>query len=147
MRTLPIIALAADGAFTSHAIVLGDVRDEDLAPLLTVFYDRLADDPLLAPYFAPLDMATHVPRIADFWSTLLFHSGRYQGNAFRPHLKLDGLRGCHFARWVDAFEETVDAHHAGPVADEMKTIARRIAATMQPRLGVTTCAGRRAAAQ
>jgi hemoglobin len=113
-----------------------DVRDADIAPLLADFYDAVARDALLAPYFAGLDMAAHIPRIADFWSTLLFHTGRYAGNAFRPHAEMPGLSAEHFARWVATFERTVDARHAGPDAMRMKDLAHRIAYSMQLRLGI-----------
>lgn len=113
-----------------------DVTDADLVPLLRAFYDALGDDPGLAPYFAPLDMAAHVPRIADFWSTMLWHTGRYAGNAFRPHLALEGLRAEHFGRWLDTLAATVDARHAGPDAERLKTIGHRIAFAMQLRLGI-----------
>ena len=68
-----------------------DLQDNDLSDVLVSFYAAVADDPLLAPYFASLDMSTHMPRIVAFWSTILFHTGRYSGNAFRPHLSMPGL--------------------------------------------------------
>ena len=113
-----------------------DVQDADIAPLLRAFYDTVERDALLAPYFAALDMDAHIPRIADFWSTLLFHTGRYAGNAFRPHAEMPGLAAEHFARWVATFERTVDARHAGPDAERMKELAHRIAYSMQLRLGI-----------
>ena len=80
-----------------------DLQDNDLSDVLVSFYAAVADDPLLAPYFASLDMSTHMPRIVAFWSTMLFHTGRYSGNAFRPHLSMPGLTAEHFApgwrRW------------------------------------------------
>jgi hemoglobin len=113
-----------------------DLRDEDLHPLLVAFYATLADDTLLAPYFATVDMPAHLPRIVDFWSTLLFHTGSYSGNAFRPHLDMPGLTAAHFARWLATLENTVGASHAGPNADRMKALALRIAYSMQLRLGI-----------
>ena len=61
-----------------------DLRDDDLHDVLTAFYAAVAEDPVLAPYFANLDMADHMPRIVAFWSTMLFHTGRFSGNAFEP---------------------------------------------------------------
>ncbi len=113
-----------------------DLTEEGIAPLLVAFYDDVARDPLLAPYFAALDMREHIPRIADFWSTIVFHSGRYSGNAFRPHLAMPGLTAAHFARWVATLERTVDARVAGPKADLMKALGHRIAYSMQVRLGI-----------
>ncbi|MDB4887886.1 MAG: globin [Gemmatimonadetes bacterium] len=113
-----------------------DLRDEDLLPLLTDFYTRVERDALLAPYFAAVDMSAHMPRIADFWSTLIFHTGRYSGNAFRPHLSMPGLTAEHFAHWLQTLEATVDAHAAGPAAEHMKALGHRVALGMQMRLGI-----------
>ena len=114
-----------------------DLRDEDLPALLTAFYDTIERDPLLAPYFAAVDMAEHIPRIADFWSTMIWHTGRYAGNAFRPHLEMPGLTAEHFARWLRTLEATVDARFAGESAEVMKSIGHRVAWSMQLRLGIT----------
>ena len=116
---------------------LVDLRDEDLYDLLVAFYETVSADALLAPYFAEVDMREHMPRIVNFWSTLLFHSGRYSGNAFAPHLKMPGLTAGHFARWVATLEATVDARFAGPFAQTMKEVGHRIAYSMQLRLGIT----------
>lgn len=113
-----------------------DVRDEDLHDLLVAFYDTVGADEMLAPYFAPVDMREHIPRISDFWSTLLFGTRRYTGNAFRPHSVMPGLTGAHFARWLATLEATVDERFAGPSAEQMKALGHRIAYSMQIRLGI-----------
>jgi hemoglobin len=122
-----------------------DLRDEDLTEILTSFYATLEDDPLLASYFAPVDMREHIPRIVGFWSTLLFGTKRYSDNAFAPHLRLEGLTGPHFARWVATLEKTIDERFEGPYAERMKEIAHRIAYSMQLRLGISPFAPYRAA--
>ncbi len=119
-----------------HAPTRDDLTEDAIPPLLVDFYDTIAADPLLAPYFAHVDMREHIPRIADFWSTIIFHSGRYTGNAFRPHLAMPGLTGAHFARWVGTLEQTVDARVVGPRAEAMKALGHRIAYSMQVRLGL-----------
>ena len=78
-----------------------------------------------------------MPRIVAFWSTMLFHTGRYSGSAFRPHLNMPGLTAGHFARWVDTLEYTLDARFAGVNVERMKDLAHRIAHSMQLRLGIT----------
>jgi len=137
---LPIVHADTGGALlvTGHTTAdRPDLRDEDLNELLVDFYAGIARDPYLAPYFATVDMAAHMPRIVDFWSTLVFHTARYSGNAFRPHQAMPGLTAEHFARWVGAMEATVDGRAAGPHADRMKALAHRIAYSMQLRLGIT----------
>jgi hemoglobin len=150
MRTLPIVApggapeLDAPRPVTgSAARSNGDLRDEDLHGVLVAFYAAVEADPLLAPYFASVDMPGHLPRIVDFWSTLLFHTGRYSGNAFRPHLEMPGLTGEHFERWLATLEKTVDAQHAGDTTERMKALAHRVASAMQVRLGITLGMGYR----
>lgn len=115
---------------------LPDLQDGDILGVLAAFYATVEADPLLAPYFSGVDMASHMPRIADFWSTLLFHTGRYSGNAFRPHLEMPGLTAAHFGRWLATLEATVDTLHAGPNAELMKNLAHRVAYSMQLRLGI-----------
>lgn len=132
----PIPRTTASSASATD-VPASDVRDEDLHDLLVDFYAAVALEPLLAPYFAEVDMAEHIPRIANFWSTLLFHTGRYSGNAFRPHMAMPGLDAPHFGRWVATMEATVDARFAGPVAENLKALAHRIAYSMQLRLGVS----------
>jgi hemoglobin len=148
MSTLPIVPLPdAPGARATAASPGGDrpeLRDEDLHGVLVAFYDVVTRDPLLAPYFGSVDMPAHMPRIVDFWSTMLFHTGRYAGNAFRPHLDMPGLTGAHFARWVATLEATVDARHAGAAAERMKELAHRVAYGMQLRLGIEPFAAYRA---
>lgn len=115
---------------------LPDLRDEDLHGVLTSFYEKIERDPLLQRYFVDVDMTAHMPRIVGFWSTLLFHTGRYSGNAFLPHQRMPGLTGEHFAHWVATLESIVDARFAGTSADLMKALAHRIAYSMQLRLGI-----------
>lgn len=138
MTNLPIIApIAPDADALQRAFPAPDLRDEDLHGLLTAFYIAIETDPLLAPYFTHVDMRAHMPRIVDFWSTLIFHTGRYTGNAFLPHASMPDLAAEHFAHWVATLERTLDARFAGPHAERMKDLAHRIAYSMQLRLGIT----------
>lgn len=114
-----------------------DIRDEDLHDTLTAFYAIIAVDPLLLRYFERVDMSVHMPRIVAFWSTLLFHTRNYSGNAFKPHLEMAGLDSEHFAFWVGTLEQVVDERFSGPTATTMKELAHRIAYSMQLRLGIS----------
>ena len=114
-----------------------DITESDLNDTLTFFYDQITVDPLLRRYFDDVDMRSHMPRIVAFWSTLLFHTRQYTGNAFRPHLEMQGLSADHFALWVASLEQVVDARFAGPAASLMKGLAHRIAYSMQVRLGIS----------
>ena len=113
-----------------------DLRAEDLRQTLVAFYERVEAEPLLAPYFEGIDMMAHMPRIESFWATMLFHTGTYKGSAFQPHLAMPGLTSEHFERWVVTLDATLDARFDGPATEQMKALARRIAYSMQVRLGI-----------
>lgn len=118
-----------------------DLTDGDLFDLLRDFYDALERDPLVGPYFAAVDMSEHLPRITDFWSTMLFGTRRYSSNAFQPHARLEGLTSEHFGRWLATLEGVIDRRFAGRYAEEMKTSAHRIAYSMQLRMGIAPLSG------
>ena len=128
--------VASNSRVTADAGPTRDLADDDLHELLVAFYETVEKDELLAPYFAPVDMREHMPRIVDFWSTILFQTGRYTGNAFRPHAAMPGLTGEHIAHWLAVLDATIDARFAGPAAEYMKDMGHRIAYSMQLRLGI-----------
>ena len=116
---------------------LPDIGTEaDIKKLVDTFYDRVNADPLLAPVFnevAQVNWPAHLPLMYDFWSGLLLHTSRYQGQPFRQHLPLP-IAGPHFAQWLVLFLRTVDELFAGAVADEAKLRARSIAHVFEARL-------------
>ena len=66
-----------------------DITDRrDVACLVNVFYDRVRDDDLLGPIFddvAHVDWATHLPRMYDFWESVLFSTATFKSTPFvRP---------------------------------------------------------------
>jgi hemoglobin len=123
-------------ASSSPAATQRDLADEDLHELMVRFYGALVRDPLVGRYFAELDLSAHIPRIVAFWSTALFRTRRYSGNAFLPHQRLEGLTSAHFARWIQIFEREVGEAFEGPNAKRILSNAHRIAYSMQIRLGI-----------
>lgn len=112
------------------------LTETDIKLLVDSFYDKVNADALLAPVFnefAHVDWPAHLPRMYDFWSSLLLHTSRYQGQPFRKHIPLP-IDGAHFDRWLILFHRTVDELFAGPVAEEAKLRARSIAYVFESRL-------------
>lgn len=98
---------------------------EDLIELLDAFYAKVRMDPLIGTVFndlAKVNWEEHLPKIYNFWDTLLFGAENYRGRPFPPHLPLD-LEAKHFQRWLHLFFETVDEKFAGLKADEIKSRA------------------------
>jgi hemoglobin len=116
-----------------------DTRD-DVECLVRAFYGKALTDPMIGFLFtdvAKLDLEAHVPVITDFWATMLLGEKSYGGGAFAPHVSLHrkaGLKAPHFERWLWLWRGTVDELFAGPVADEAKAHANRVAAAFYRRL-------------
>jgi len=114
-----------------------DIQTEaDIKRLVNTFYDKVNADPLLGPIFnevAHVDWPAHLPKMYDFWSSVLLHTSRYQGRPFPPHVPLP-IDGTHFQRWQALFLLTVDELFAGPVAEMAKLRAQNIALVFQARL-------------
>ena len=112
----------------------------DLEVLLRAFYTRVFADPIIGFIFtdvAGLDLEEHLPRVTDFWETVLLGGKAYRGGAFRPHAEIDAevrLRYGHFARWLALWTTTVHEHFAGERAELAKSHAIRVATAFHQRL-------------
>ncbi len=109
-----------------------DIRnDEDIKILVHTFYGKVQDDERLGYIFnevAGVEWDHHLPRMVDFWSNLIFRTGRYDGKPFRQHMPLP-IRKEDFYRWYNLFIETVDCCFEGEHADYAKEMAGKIAAS------------------
>jgi hemoglobin len=112
----------------------------DCEQLVRTFYGRALVDPIIGFLFtdvAKLDLEEHVPRITNFWETILLGAHSYGGGAFRPHaelhIKVPLTRG-HFDRWLHLWTTTVDELFEGERAELAKSHAIRVAAAFESRL-------------
>jgi hemoglobin len=108
----------------------------DIVRLVDTFYDRVRADSALGPIFdtvARVDWGRHLPKMYDFWESVLFGKIGFKGSPLMVHRDLAGLTpvtSVEFDRWLQLFHESVDALFAGPGADEAKVRASRIAVVM-----------------
>jgi hemoglobin len=112
---------------------------ETIRQFVDTFYERLLADADMAPYFAHVDLAAHMPHLYGFWEKLLLGTGDYARNAMQPHMALHRrvpMQPKHFERWLHHFEATLVLHYTGPKATEALARARHIAALMQHKLGM-----------
>ena len=109
----------------------------EIIRLVDAFYDRVRDDDLLGPIFndiARVDWAAHLPRMYDFWESVLFGEAVFKGNPLAVHISLaerTPLTSVQFDRWLALFGATVDQLFEGPLANEAKARAARIAQVLQ----------------
>ena len=113
---------------------------EDLVQKLTAFYKKAFQDELIGRFFievVPLDLATHIPVIADFWEAIVFNTHGYRKNVMEVHQHihhLSNIKKEHLERWVKLFTETIDEMFEGEKATLMKHRARSIATLMDIKL-------------
>jgi hemoglobin len=109
----------------------------DIEAFVDAFYARVRRDDILGPIFddvAQTDWTEHLPKMYDFWHTVLFGVSAFRGNPLGVHLALNtqvSLGPAAFARWLALFHATIDASFSGPCAEETKIRAARIAGVMQ----------------
>lgn len=116
----------------------------DIERLVDTFYERVRVDERLGPIFtdvARVDWGVHLPRMYDFWEAVLFGASGFKGNPLAVHRALaeqTALTPGEFARWLALFTRSVDLLFTGPMADEAKQRAARIATVMQQHLDGTS---------
>ncbi len=100
-----------------------DIQDlEDIKVMVDHFYDKVAKDDLLAPIFN-FRLSTywkpHLEKMYSFWNAALFGVRGYNGNPFMKHLTME-LESEHYERWLSMFNDTLETHFVGPVADDAR---------------------------
>jgi len=113
---------------------LPDLADRsDIVRLVDGFYERIRSDRKLAPVFdtiAQVDWETHLPKMYDFWDTVMFRSGTFRGDPIGAHKKLGPLTDMSMAtfnHWLDLFRATVAELFFGEKAEHIVRCAEDMA--------------------
>jgi hemoglobin len=102
--------------------------------LVDRFYGKVRQDPALGPVFErALDgrWEAHLPKMYDFWSSVMLTTGRYKGNPMMTHMRLPPFPPELFERWLTLFGETARELCAPELAAEFERRARRIAESLK----------------
>ncbi|OIQ36397.1 MAG: hypothetical protein BM563_10895 [Bacteroidetes bacterium MedPE-SWsnd-G1] len=111
---------------------------EDIIKLVKTFYDVLQKESeelnTLFNDVAKVDWGSHLPKMYDFWETLIFHKAVYKGNPMKVHLHLHSLQKLkkeNFEVWLVLFKRTVDELFIGEKAELAKRRADSVATSIQ----------------
>ncbi len=110
----------------------------EVIELVDAFYNKVNEDPLLSPVFnqiAAVNWEAHLPKMYNFWESLLFGAHTYKGKPFDHHLQLP-LTARHFERWVELFNETLNERFTGEKAEEARMKATNIAGVFRFKLNM-----------
>ncbi len=117
----------------------GMVNEADIRRLVDSFYGRVRKDVVLGPIFTRhvADWSAHMPKMYDFWSTVVLRTGRYSGRPIDVHRKLPEISLANFERWIGLWESTVDDVIGAPNREMFTMPARRMAASMAASLAAS----------
>lgn len=96
---------------------------EDIELLVNAFYTKVQKDDVIGFFFndvAKTDWSHHLPKMYQFWETLLFGQISYKGNPMASHWPVNEkvpMEKHHFEHWVKLWTETVSEHFEGETAD------------------------------
>jgi len=119
-------------------------QEAEIGVLVERFYAEARRDPTLGPIFTRHveDWDAHFASMRDFWSAVVYRTGRYSGRPFETHLALPELRPEHFPIWLELWRRVVDELiEPGNTREAFKESARRMAASMSHRLGFHQASG------
>jgi hemoglobin len=109
---------------------------EDVTQFVNLFYQKVEKDGVLGYIFtdiAKVNWQHHLPKMYDFWESVLFGKALFKGNPMDVHFKLNkeqSLGPEQFERWKKLFFETIDELFEGENASEAKKKANSIADLM-----------------
>lgn len=115
----------------------------DVELLVDTFYGKVMTNEVIGFIFSDvvgIDWSKHLPKMYNFWSSLLFGERDYSGNPMRVHValsKLTEMSSKEFGEWLRLFNETVDELFEGDKANEAKARASKIASLMQIKIKQT----------
>lgn len=113
---------------------------QDIIHLIDSFYTKVVKDDLIGSYFTEvvtLDFEKHLPVMYNFWESVLLGGTSYKGNPMIKHIQLHqkkALEEKHFNRWLTLWEQTINEHFTGSVADQAKHRAKSIKGIMMFKL-------------
>ena len=114
-----------------------DIESEaDVKLMVDSFYAKVQQDDLIGPIFgtvAGVDWDAHLPKMYNFWNTIIFARGDYKGSPFDKHIPLP-ISKPHFERWLSLFNQNMDELFVGPKADEIKQRAYVIGWTFESKM-------------
>ncbi len=110
------------------------ISEESIYLLVHTFYGDVRKNAILGPVFDNVlrdQWATHMPRMVDFWSSILLGTGKFQGNVYGKHMALTDIKKEHFVQWLSLFQKTVSSLFNEESANKILETADRIAGSLQ----------------
>lgn len=109
---------------------------QDIELLVNKFYDKVNADAKISKFFneiVQVDWNFHLPKMYNFWETLLFGKKAFKGNPMLVHIlisKKEMIEKEHFNQWLSLWQETLQENFTGKKAEMAYQKAEQIAGLM-----------------
>ena len=121
-----------------------EITKENINKLVVTFYTKVLKDEKISPFFIGklgADMKSeiwqkHITLLTNFWFTISFGRGEYNGSPFAPHMQIAGLDRESFERWLKLFFEALDKIYVEDIALKFKERASIIASNFMRNLSI-----------
>lgn len=116
---------------------------QDIEFLVNTFYKKVQTSEI-GPFFteiANVDWEKHLPKMYNFWRSVLFADVKFDGNPMAAHFPINekmAMGKRHFEIWIKLWKETIDENFSGEIADSAKTKAQNIANLMSYKMEMAT---------
>jgi len=115
-----------------------DIQNKtDIEFLVNTFYKKVKKDSTIGFFFtevAQLDFDTHLPKMYNFWESIIFKKASYAGNPMLTHIQLNRksvISKIHFEKWLMLWEQTISENFLGVNALEAIQRAKQIGQLIQ----------------
>ena len=121
-----------------------EITKENINKLVITFYTKVMKNEKISPFFIEKlvpDMKSeiwqkHITLLTDFWYTISFGRGNYNGSPFAPHMQISGLDRESFETWLKLFFESLDKLYTEDIALKFKERASIIASNFMRNLSI-----------
>ncbi len=121
-----------------------EITKENINKLVITFYTKVMKNEKISPFFIEKlgpDMKSeiwqkHITLLTDFWYTISFGRGNYNGSPFAPHMQISGLDRESFEKWLKLFFEALDKIYVEDIALKFKERASIIASNFMRNLSI-----------
>jgi hemoglobin len=121
-----------------------EITKENINKLVITFYTKVLKNEKISPFFIEklgADMKSevwqkHIILLTDFWYTISFGRGNYNGSPFAPHMQISGLDRESFEAWLKLFFESLDKLYTEDIALKFKERASIIASNFMRNLAI-----------
>lgn len=105
---------------------------KDIEHLVDSFYQQVQKDPVIGYIFTDVmevDWEKHLPRMYQFWETILLGRASFKGNPLLKHIYVNSrerLTEEHFQQWINLWNGTVNKLFEGKRAEQAKKKAKNM---------------------